>query len=234
MTDACASHGLSLRSYGASRGSHAHDHFQVLIGLDGMLELEIEGRGQRIAAGGGYVVAPGDRHDFEATGGSRCLVLDTGLAAWTACSNTPPALPHALMLARYLAQCLSQAQHHALALQHGPQLLREAWALPSPEAPRARRRIDWSALTAWAEANWHQPIGVAELAAVACLSASQFAQRCREEQQMSVMQWLRIRRLAHARALRRGGLPVAEAARRTGYRSPSALTAAMRRLDGHH
>ena len=39
-------------------------------------------------------------------------------------------------------------------------------------------------------------------------------------------------RLAHARLLRGTGMAVAEVARRTGYRSPSALTAALRRT--HH
>ena len=70
---------------------------------------------------------------------------------------------------------------------------------------------------------------MADLADVACLSASQFAQRCREEQGMSPMHWLRSLRLAPARELRLGGMGVAETARRTGYRSPSALTAALRR-----
>jgi len=53
--------------------------------------------------------------------------------------------------------------------------------------------------------------------------------RCREENGVSAMHWLRSQRLLQARLLRDGGLPVAEAARRCGYRSPSALTAAMRR-----
>jgi hypothetical protein len=50
---------LGVRSYGASPGSHDHGHFQVLIGLDGVLELEVGGRGRRIAAGDGAVVPPG-------------------------------------------------------------------------------------------------------------------------------------------------------------------------------
>ena len=39
---------LSLRRYGPSPGRHSHNHFQVLFGLEGALELEIEGRGQRV------------------------------------------------------------------------------------------------------------------------------------------------------------------------------------------
>ena len=46
---------------------------------------------------------------------------------------------------------------------------------------------------------------------------------------MSTQQWLRGLRLAEARHWRSQGLSVAETARRTGYRSPSALTAALRR-----
>jgi AraC-like DNA-binding protein len=96
-------------------------------------------------------------------------------------------------------------------------------------AARSRRRIDWPALSAWARARWHGALDVAELAAQVHLSPTQFAARCRQETGQSPMQWLRGQRLAHARALRLGGLAVAEAARRTGYRSPSALTAALRR-----
>jgi len=46
------------------------------------------------------------------------------------------------------------------------------------------------------------------------------------------MAWLRGQRLAQARLLRGGGMAVAEVAQRTGYRSPSALTAALRRQAG--
>ena len=37
---AAAGESLSLRDYGPSHGSHSHDHFQVLVGLEGVLELE--------------------------------------------------------------------------------------------------------------------------------------------------------------------------------------------------
>jgi len=229
---ASTTHTLSLRDYGTSRGSHAHDHFQVLIGLDGMLDLEVEGRGTGIGAGEAQVVAPGDRHDFEARGqGSVCLVLDTTHAPWARCAERAPAdAPQLHALARYLAHCMKQPQHSALALQHGPALLLEAWSpVPSPVPDTRRRRIDWQALSAWARTRWHEPLTVSDLADVACLSPSQFAQRCREEQGASAMHWLRLLRLAHARELRLDGLSVAETARRTGYRSPSALTAALRR-----
>ena len=61
--------------------------------------------------------------------------------------------------------------------------------------------------------------------------ANDIAARCREAYGMGAMAWLRDQRMAQARLLRSGGMPVAEVARRTGYRSPSALTAALRRAN---
>jgi AraC-like DNA-binding protein len=224
-------HGLSLRAYGASRGSHAHDHFQVLIGLAGVLELEVEGRGARVSVGEAQVVVPGDRHDFESRSGSRCLVLDTRHPMWSRCAERAPADASRLQaLAQFLALCAQHPESSVMALQHGPVLLLEAWGAAAP-VPSRSRPIDWTALAGWARGHWHEPLGVADLARMVCLSPSQFAQRCRDEQGVSAMQWLRMLRLAHARELRLGGMGVAETARRTGYRSPSALTAALRRLD---
>lgn len=219
---------LSLRTYGASPGSHAHDHFQALVGLDGVLELEVEGRGRRIGAGDAFLVPPGDRHDFESAGGSRCLVLDTRLDLWSLCAPSPARAAQIPPLASYLAQALLHNQ--PLAALHGPALLLEAWKQPGgPQAHKLRRRIDWPALAAWTQAHLHEPLTVADLATRVHLSPSQFALRCQEAQGTSVMQWLRRQRLDRARLLRDSGLPVAQVAQRTGYRSPSALTAALRR-----
>lgn len=222
---------LSLRRYGAARGSHRHDHFQVLVGLDGELALEVEGRAHRIGAGQGWVVGPGERHDFEASGGSRCLVLDTADAAWAERGPAPRQVAQTLALGRFLAQALQL--RHALATAVGPQLLLEAWdGAQAPSTARPRRAIDWAALAAWLRARWQQPLEVADLAAHCGLGVSQFAQRCRAELGMGAMQWLRLQRLQQARCWRAAGMPVAEVARRCGYRSPSALTAALRRSGG--
>ena len=219
---------LSVRAYSASHGCHDHGHFQILVGLEGALELEIAGRGQRIAAGDGCVVPPGERHDFEARQGARCLVLDSHASDWALALAMAGPTAATQALARYLAEACARGLPRAQAM--GPALLLESW-LPDGAAPRrARRAIDWSALADWARTRWaHEAIEVADLAARAHLSPAQFAARCREELGLSTQRWLRGLQLEQARRLRAQGLPVAEAARRSGYRSPSALTAALRR-----
>lgn len=219
---------LSVRDYGASRGSHDHTHFQILIGLHGVLDIEVAGRGRRIAVGDGCVVPPSERHDFEARDGARCLVLDSHASGW-ACADTT-AIPLATRaLASYLAQACAERLPRAQTL--GPALLFEAWLSPAPiSLRRFRRAIDWDALAHWALTRTGITPTLAELASRVHLSASQLATRCLQERGQSTQQWLRERRLLLARDWREQGLSVAEVARRSGYRSPSALTAARRRV----
>ncbi len=223
---------LSLRRYGASPGSHAHAHFQVLWGWKGTLSLEIEGRGASMTAGRVVVIPPGARHDFQAEVAparvADCFVLDTLDPVLEPLSgqvlDTPPALPH-------LLEFLQAQPADGPVLAHAAPLLLASLsdvAVPAL-AQRPRRDIDWWALQHWVDAHLAQPIGVAELAAEVHLGASQFAARCLARWGMPPLAWVRTRRLAQARRLRAEGLPVAEVAARCGYRSPSALTAAQRR-----
>jgi AraC-like DNA-binding protein len=217
---------LAVRDYGPSHGSHAHGHFQILVGLEGSLDLEIEGRGLRLGEGEGVVIAPDDRHDFESRAGARCLVLDSPYTAWRCALGRPTKPIEVLPLARYLSS--ASALNGPQAQRLGPALLLEAW-LPRLSTPqRSRRNIDWQALADWAQSQTSVPL-VNELAAKVHLSAAQFSSRCNQELGQSPVQWLRLQRLAQARAWLNSGLGVAQTAQRIGYRSASALTAALRR-----
>lgn len=222
---------LSLRRYGPSPGSHAHDHFQVLWGWHGALELEVDGRGARIVAGRAAVIPPGARHDFRAAGGPgdpavRCFVLDTCDPSLEPLAgrfvDTAPALPR-------LLEFLDAQPAHSPLLAAATPLLLGALRADIPAVPERGRRIDWPALEAFVDAHLHQPLPVAALAQRAHLSVSQFAARCVERFGLTPQAWVRERRLAAARRLRATGTPVALTAQRCGYRSPSALTAALRR-----
>lgn len=219
---------LSLRRYGSSKGSHAHEHFQVLWGWHGALELEIEGRGMRMTSGRVAVIAPGDRHDFWSRAGSACFVIDSfdaspALAALA--GRVVDTDDSALHLLRFLAA------RHAVAedLQGAAAAMLLSTLPQGPLRAPAGRRIDWAALDAWIDAHLAEPITVAQLASLAYLSASQFAARCLAETGLAPIAYVRERRLRHARRLRAEGWPVRRVAEHCGYRSPSALTAALHR-----
>ena len=173
------------------------------------------------------MIAPGDRHDFESLFGARCLVLDSTDPAWAALHTRAPRA-EALPLAQYLATACVAGRPRAG--QFGPALLLEAWG-PANAPLRSRRPIDWMALQRWATQRAAQPLSVADLAARTHLSTAHFTERCQLELGTSPMAWLRDLRLDRARQLRSQGLPVSEVALRCGYRSPSALTAALRRAE---
>ena len=218
---------LSLRQYGSSPGSHSHHHYQVLWGWRGALELDIEGRGSRMSAGRVAVIPPGARHDFRAAGArTDCFVIDSEAPALEAHAGRvlrcAPAVQHLL---RFLAERGDARLPDAAAELLLASLGEAAIAAPS----RVRRRIEWDALDAWVDAHLAEPLSVAVLAARAHLSVTQFAARCVDETGMSAMAYVRARRLAAARRWRARGLAVATIAERCGYRSPSALTAALRR-----
>jgi AraC-like DNA-binding protein/mannose-6-phosphate isomerase-like protein (cupin superfamily) len=217
----------SIRTYGPSLGSHAHEQFQILWGLEGNLELEVEGKGSRVGAGQGLVITPGDKHDFESLHGSRCLILDAPDLGWSSRKSLPQFAKASNLLAQYIVEAIEQK----IPFDAGQAafLFAQSWG-PTSQLTRVRRDIDWQGLSLWVNDHLSRPLSVGDLAEKACLSESQFRARCVEALGCSPMQWIRRLRIERARCLRLQGISVAEVAVLTGYDSPSALTAALRRL----
>jgi AraC-like DNA-binding protein len=198
-----------IRRYGAEGGRHAHDHAQVLFGIDGTLALEVEGRGAWVDAACGLVIPAGDMHSYQARRTARVLVLDCAPgpatqrlrrfalpAGWRTVGAEPAALLGALAGAPTLAQ---------------------------------RRPVDIDMLAARLDADLARPWTVADLAAACCLSPQRLRARFAERGEGSPLDFLRARRLDAAARLLRQGLGLEAAALQVGYGSASALSAALRR-----
>lgn len=217
---------ISIRSYGPSPGSHAHDYFQILWCLNGSLELEIEGRASNLASGTGIVIAPNERHDFESHEVNRCLVLNTADLDWAARQRSPASAKAMNYLAHFIAESISSKL--PISIEYTNLLFAQSWG-SAPESSRVGRQIDWVGLTQWAKERLAGPLMVRDLADRVCLSESQFRARCIAALGCTPMQWLRQLRHDQAQLLRARGMSIAEVAKRVGYNSPSALTAAIRR-----
>ena len=226
--DAPALAPLGMRRYGASPGGHAHAHYQVLWGWTGCLALDIAGRSERIVPGTVTLIAPGERHDFHAARPATCLVLDTFDERLDALPRQRLAVPQALQ--SWLATHLHAQPAHVPT--PAALLVTELLDAVHPRRgtrPQRQRPIDWVRLHAWVSARLSAQVCVDDLAHQVAMSPSQFAARCEAETGYSPLAWVRQTRLAAARALRAQGIPVHRVAALCGYRSPSALTAAMRR-----
>jgi AraC-like DNA-binding protein len=227
MSDALPT--IALHQVCGQTAGHAHAHLQVIWGYEGLVELDLEDGKARVAPGHSLVIAPGRWHAFVgASPGARCFVIDARdehhverllpLAGQVRAND--PAVGYLL---RYLAAL------PALSPSAAELLLGSVTASTALPTHKASRTIDWARLLAWIDGHLAEIIDVPALAGQVHLSPTQFAVRCNAEYGMSPMALVRRQRLAAAQRLRAAGLPVSMAAARCGYRSPSALTAALKR-----
>src|SRR3569833_3586153 len=79
---------LDLRSYPHEARAHDHPHHQVILALEGELDMEIGRRSGRVAATHGALVPAGTMHAFAGIGRNRIVLLDIAAA----CAEEPRAL----------------------------------------------------------------------------------------------------------------------------------------------
>ncbi|SDD65726.1 AraC family transcriptional regulator [Paraburkholderia lycopersici] len=68
--------GVELRRYGAIEETDLHDFHQIVLGLDGEMEMTVDGQGERIDNCSAWLIPAGARHDYMGIGDNRQLVLD--------------------------------------------------------------------------------------------------------------------------------------------------------------
>jgi AraC-like DNA-binding protein len=202
----------SQRRYAGDYDAHAHDHLQLLFGLSGRLELELNGRPAQVEPGVALVVPPGTAHGYRASRAALALVIDA-----------PP--QRGLSRVRRLAvdghRLLGRSDLGAVLVELGA-------------APRvlARRALDVEALADAVDSRLHEAWPTARLAALACLSVPRLHARWLEASSLTPQAWLRRRRLDRAQRLLAAGLTLEATALQVGYAGASALAYALRRERG--
>lgn len=209
---------LSVRVYRGNYASHCHAHAQVLLGLRGSLQLEVDGRPAFVDPSCGLVIPAGCSHGYRAETAAQMLVLDCEPE-----HGTDRLRRFALPLqwpSQWTAQCPAQ---RALTAHRVLQELLQAPTL------QTRRRLDLALLAAQVDAALHQGWTVAQLAALCRFSPQRFRARFLELTGLPPLAWVRQRRLDEAQRQLRVGLPLDVVALRVGYASASALCFALRR-----
>jgi AraC-like DNA-binding protein len=72
---------LSLRCYGAVSASDVHAFHQIVLGLDGAMEMAVDGVLHPIDAHHAWLIPAGSRHEYAGIGENRQLVLDVPCAS---------------------------------------------------------------------------------------------------------------------------------------------------------
>ncbi|WP_177326890.1 AraC family transcriptional regulator [Pseudomonas sp. ML96] len=234
---------LSLRHYHHEQIAHSHEHAQLVFGLSGLLDFEVEGRGCRVASHSLAVVPPGSHHACASPLGSHCLVLDVPEGGWL-----QQRLGHHLDASRRLLETpgrldLSQAQgrlvdwlaaspidDHVIAQQGAALLLASLSGASAAPAPVG---LPLASIDAHIDRHCAHPLQVADLARLCDLSSARLHARFVSETGHTPMDYVRQRRLRLGRELLLNSrLAVGEVAARVGYGSQSAFTAALVREFG--
>ena len=236
---------LSLRHYRDSLIAHSHEHPQLVFGLRGRLEFEVQGQGAGIDRQGLVVVPAGAHHTCASDAGSHCLVLDVPGEQWLHEQLGEHADASCRLLDRPAALGLDNRQQQlvdwlAASPMDDPLIARQGAALllaslnPTAAANvRPSQRLPYAAFDAHIEQHAAYPLQVADLARLAGLSSARLHARFIAECGMTPMDYIRQRRLLKARWLVvHTLLPMGEIATQVGYGSQSAFSAAMLRAFG--
>jgi AraC-like DNA-binding protein len=164
---------VSLRRYEASQASDVHDFHQIVLGLDGSMEMAVDGNGARIDCSGAWIIPAGARHDYWADGDNRQLVLDLP-AASVAVPERYFERARAIEIDPRVTQLVADVARHA----HGddPRLAhRFAWQAAAhlcgalmrdtDDAVDAMRGLDFARIDRWLRVHLSEPLRIADLAA---------------------------------------------------------------------
>jgi AraC-like DNA-binding protein len=222
---------LHVRSYGPAAAADRHDFAQLVLPLDGMLELDIAGRGGLADPLHAAAIAPGAWHAQQGRVANRSLIVDidaadAGAGSWARLFERPfvPLAPAARKLVEFMGIVSAGRAVAASTLSGWTPLLLDALATGTAQ-PRSRL----AALLAQVEASPGEPWTVDSMARAAGMSVSRLHALFRAELDSSPRAWLQGVRLARAcEWLACTSQPVAAIALAAGFSDQSALTRAMR------
>ncbi|SFD70482.1 AraC family transcriptional regulator [Paracidovorax konjaci] len=231
----------TLRRYSGEHAAHAHDHAQVLIGVQGRMELEVQGRAAFVDAACGIVIPAGAVHGYLALPGARFCVIDAapqpGLDRLRRFA-VPAEARHGLGLAAGALEAEGGALPGlpgvwTLPIGDGARVAAQFCALLG-RAPRilARRALPLERLQQAVSAALHEPWPTARMAALCHMSPQRFHARWLELAGSTPQAWLRGLRLDAAAQRLARGQRLEDAALACGYATASALASALRRERG--
>jgi AraC-like DNA-binding protein len=221
---------VHIRGYPDYVLTDRHDYHQLLLGLDGDLELETAGRPMRVVSGVLAPIAAGDVHFYLSPGDNRVLVLDLPVGWCEALeveglvTGGVRRLPEALVQRGDSLRSGSSAEHIA-------RWLSAALGAPNHRAVPPRLRL--IRLLPAVRADLGRPWRVGEMASLCNLAEAAFARQFRALTGMSPHAWLMEQRLAQAiRLMRDSRASLTEIALACGFTDAPHFSHAFRRYRG--
>lgn len=224
---------LHLRCYGDEPAQHSHDHHQLVLPLQGRLELAVETLGGEVGACQAAVIPAGSAHVFAATEENRFLVADLPAALAPSLETLPPFVELDEALLHYVRFLHLQQGARGAEESRRQMLLLLVQLLHERQGGRLRPDHRINAARRFIDEHFHRPIRTAELAAVAHLSVRQLNALFRDRLGKTPHQYLLQRRMERARQLlETTALSIQRIADAVGYASLSSFSEGFSRYHG--
>lgn len=232
---------VTLRRYSAVEASDVHDFHQIVLGLDGEMDMAVDGRERRIDCHGAWIIPAGARHDYWAAGENRQLVLDLPFASvalperFFGAARAIEIDPLVTRLVQSVALRADDADAASLMAR------RFAWqaathlcgALMSDVRLDAARGLDFARIDRWLRAHLSEPLRIADLAAHCGFGMRRFHQLFCEAFGETPHRYLQRLRLDAALTLLADPREsLTDIALTTGFADQSAFTHAFRKRFG--
>lgn len=235
---------FNIVSLSDSMTRHAHNYHQMVVGLTGQSEFDIQGVRKGVLAGTGCVVSANVEHSFYGDHDNQVLVVNTPLR----CSDNSMALFAESSRTGYFNLDLRTQQLISLLTAEAQQSITDIGlcnsisqtifyllkrSLISPTQERPTPRLDITLIDSYIQQHLDKKISVAELASLSFLAQSQFYLLFKEQVGITPHQYVLRKRLEFAKQLilvQR--MPLSQVAQLCGFSSQSSFSQAFRRLYG--
>lgn len=215
---------LSLRSYTRHMRDHVHDYYQIVLPLNGHINIEVADHAGAVSVGEGILIKPKQRHHFSAPEAARFIVADLqhvpdnmSVIKHSKFAIDPPLLAFIQFVDKQLKSAL-HAELESQLLGVFFQLLKQ-----QPLIGKIDKRI--AKVIAAIHQNPAEKHSLSALAAIACLGQTQFKKCFQSSMGRSLRDYLTQVRMEKARSLLSyTDLPVSLVAAEVGYDDLSAFS----------
>ncbi|WP_028467913.1 AraC family transcriptional regulator [Neptunomonas japonica] len=222
--------------------NHDHKYHQLVFGLEGNTEFDIQGRGANVGLGKGCLVPSATEHAFCGMGDNRIVVINIETAKLNSATLQTQVSrlfdkasyfsldSQRQVLLQAICQEIKQTPADSPLLQAcGNTLLLSMQNLMSEPSPRRMNtQIDLAALDLYIQLNMHRKISIAELAGSVFLSPSHFHSCFKEKAGITPHQYVLLKRLERGKEKLAAGWTILQTAEHCGFSSQSAFTHAFR------
>ncbi|MFY0663828.1 MAG: helix-turn-helix domain-containing protein [Natronospirillum sp.] len=238
-----------LQQLASHNQAHHHTHHQLVFGLEGRAEFELEGEGGRdVTPWTGCLVPSEYNHAFQGIGSNQMLIVNVDPKPHAMSFIHPQVIGQLFDKPRYVELDLPfvrmlrsvgteiannptdpwLAGHVTGILVHSLfHRLTDAVALQSEPS----RRINLARVDAWLHQHLADVIRVSDMASLCCLSVSQFQHSFQQLTGKTPYQYvLHVRLNTAIWLLQHTQQPIADVALQVGFANQSALTKAMRKV----